>query len=94
MGTFLSDIMLQVLSFGGKMNAVISGSVRQKELPLPKQRGVPALADPQPLPKTSIIYINNGRTAKSQAQLLQRLCGMPLSTFRYRAEIYEKAKLL
>jgi len=23
-----------------------------------------------------------------------KACGMPLSTFRYRAEIYEKAKLL
>ena len=35
---------------------------------------------------SSVITVTGTAAAKE--------CGMPLSTFRYRAEIYEKAKLL
>lgn len=58
MGTFLSDIVLQVLSF-----------VAENE-------------------RTNI------RQRQAEGIAAAKLCGMPLSTFRYRAEIYEKAKLL
>ena len=51
LGTFLSDIVLQCCPLWQKMNAPISDSVRQKELPLPKQR-VFVSADLQPFPKT------------------------------------------
>ena len=64
MGTFLSDIVLQVLSFvGGERENYHTAYQRWKA----------------------------GAITGTAAA---RECGMPLSTFHYRAEIYEKAKLL
>lgn len=75
MGTFLSDIVLQVLSFVAENERTNIRQRRQKELPLPKQEGF-ASVDPQRLcQKTSIIYISNGKTAKSPAQPLQSCAG-------------------
>ena len=74
MGTFLSDIVLQVLSFVAE-NAPISDSAKQKELPQPKQE-VFALGDRQSLyRKTSTTYTNNGKMEKSPEQLLQSYAG-------------------
>ena len=41
---------------------------------------------------TSLIQL--WKAGKVTGTAAAELCGMPLSTFRYRAEIYQKAKLL
>lgn len=53
------------------MNAPISDSVRQKELPLPKQEESVLDAHRSLYRKTSITYTNNGKMARSPEQLLQ-----------------------
>ena len=58
-----------------KTSVPISDSVRQKELPPPKQEES-ASADHQHLyRRTSTTYTNNGKMAKSQEQLLQSCAG-------------------
>ena len=77
MGTFLSDIVLQVLSFAAA-----------------KARGVRFGRPPRPLPDNFHAVYQRWRAGKITGTAAAKECGMPLATFRYRAEIYEKAKLL
>jgi DNA invertase Pin-like site-specific DNA recombinase len=93
MGTFLSDIVLQVLSFVAENERT---NIRQRQaegIAAAKARGVRFGRPPKPLPENfhQLYQWRNGRITGTTAA---KLCGMPLSTFRYRAEIYEKAKLL
>ena len=75
MGTFLSDIVRKYCPLWQKMNAPIFDSVKQKELPPPKQE-VSALDARRSLyRKTSTTYTNNGKTVRSPAQLLQSCAG-------------------
>ena len=94
MGTFLSDIVLQVLSFVAE-NERINIRQRQAEgIAAAKARGVRFGRPPKPLPENfHFLYLQwkNGEITGSAAA---KACGMPLATFRYRAEVYEKAKLL
>ena len=77
MGTFLSDNVLQVLSFVAA-----------------KARGVRFGRPPGPLPENYHSAYQRWKAGAITGTAAARECGMPLSTFRYRAEIYEKAKLL
>ena len=92
MGTFLSDIVLQVLSFVAENER---STIRQRQsegIAAAKARGVRFGRPPKPLPDNfHNVYQRwkNGRITGTQAA---QECGMPLATFRYRAEIYEKAK--
>ena len=93
MGTFLSDIVLQVLSFVAE-NERTNIRQRQREgIAAAKARGVRFGRPPRPLPEN---YHSAYQRWKAGAitGTAARECGMPLSTFRYRAEIYEKSKLL
>ena len=80
MGTFLSDIVLQVLSFVAENERT---NIRQRQaegIAAAKARGV-RFGRPQHLyQKTSIMCTSNGKTAKSLALAAAKLCGMPLST--------------
>ena len=94
MGTFLSDIVLQVLSFVAE-NERINIHQRQAEgIAAAKARGVRFGRPPSPLPESFHDVYQRWRDGKITGTVAARECGMPLSTFRYRAEIYEKAKLL
>ena len=87
MGTFLSDIVLQVLSFVAEK--------RQAEgIAAAKARGVRFGRPPAPLPENFHYLYQQWKNGKITGTAAAKLCGMPLSTFRYRAEIYEKAKFL
>lgn len=94
MGTFLSDIVLQVLSFVAENERE---NIRQRQaegIAAAKARGVKFGRPPKSLPHDfSNIYQRwkNGIITGTEAA---RECGMPLSTFRYKAELYEKAMLL
>ena len=94
MGTFLSDIVLQVLSFVAENERV---NIRQRQaegIAAAKAKGVRFGRVPKPLPPNFHTVYKRWKHGEITGTAAAKECGMPLSTFRYRAEIYEKAKLL
>ena len=94
MGTFLSDIVLQVLSFVAENERT---NIRQRQaegIAVAKAKGVRFGRPPQPLPPVFHNAYQEWRSGKITGSEAARRCGMPLSTFRYRAEVYRKSILL
>lgn len=94
MGTFLSDIVLQVLSFVAENERT---NIRQRQaegIAAAKARGVRFGRPPRPLPENYHSAYQRWKAGAITGTAAAKECGMPLSTFRYRAEIYENAKLL
>ncbi len=94
MGTFLSDIVLQVLSFVAENERT---NIRQRQaegIAAAKARGVRFGRPPRPLPENYHSAYQRWRAGEITGTAAAKECRMPLSTFRYRAKIYEKAKLL
>lgn len=92
MGTFLSDIVLQVLSFVAENER---HSIRQRQaegIAATKARGVRFGRPPTPLPKafhSAYDQWNRGQITATQAA---KICNMALSSFRYRADHYKREK--
>ena len=94
LGTFLSDIVLQVLSFVA-VNERTNIRQRQAEgIAAAKVKGIRFGRPPKPLPDNFPALYQQWKEGEITGAAAARACGMPLATFRYRAEIYEKAKLL
>lgn len=94
MGTFLSDIVLQVLSFVAENERT---NIRQRQaegIAAAKAKGVRLGRPPRPLPKNYHSAYQRWKNGSITCTDAARECGMAISTFRYRAKIYEKAKLL
>ena len=94
MGTFLSDIVLQVLSFVAENERT---NIRQRQaegIAAAKARGVRFGRPPIPLPENYHSAYQRWKAGKITGTAAARECGMPLASFRYRAEIYEKVKIL
>ena len=94
MGTFLSDIVLQVLSFVAENERT---NIRQRQaegIAAAKAKGIHFGRPPKPLPDNFHSCYQRWKQGDITGTAAAKECGMPLSTFRYRAEIYEKAKLL
>ena len=88
MGTFLSDIVLQVLSFVTESE---SNNIKQRQaegIAAAKARGVkfgrPASCLPENFPEIVSMWRNGKITGLKAAEMV----GMPMSSFRYRAEHY------
>ena len=93
MGTFLSDIVLQVLSFVAE-NERINIRQRQAEgIAAAKARGVRFGRVPKPLPPNFHAVYQRWKHGEITGTAAAKECEMPLSTFRYRAKIYQNAKL-
>ncbi len=94
MGTFLSDIVLQVLSFVAENERT---NIRQRQaegIAAAKARSVRFGRPPRPLPENYHSAYQRWKEGAITGTAAAKECGMPLSTFRYHAEIYEKAKFL
>ena len=94
MGTFLSDIVLQVLSFVAENERT---NIRQRQaegIAAAKSKGVRFGRPPSPLPENFHGVYQRWKSGKITGTEAAQQCGMPLSTFRYRAKIYEKAAFL
>ena len=92
MGTFLSDIVLQVLSFVAENERA---NIRQRQaegIAAAKARGVRFGRPARPLPENFPEVYQRWKSGKITGTAAAKECRMPLSTFRYRAEIYEKAR--
>lgn len=93
MGTFLSDIVLQVLSFVAENERT---NIRQRQaegIAAAKARGVRFGRPPKPLPPGFHSIYQKWKNGKISGVDAAKSCNMPMSTFRYRAEIYEKSIL-
>lgn len=91
-GTFLSDIVLQVLSFVAENERA---NIRQRQaegIAAAKAKGTKFGRPPRPLPKNFHIAYKYWKQGKITGTKAAKVCGMPLSSFRYRAKIYEKSK--
>ena len=94
MGTFLSDIVLQVLSFVAENERA---NIRQRQaegIAAAKARGVRFGRPPRPLPENYYSAYQRWKSGSITGTAAAKECGMPLSTFRYQAELFEKAGIL
>ena len=94
LGTFISDLVLQLLSFVAENERT---SIRQRQaegIAAAQARGVRFGRPPKALPENFQNAYQRWKQGEISGTAAARECGMPLSTFRYRAAIYEKSKLL
>lgn len=90
MGTFLSDIVLQVLSFVAE-NERTNIKQRQAEgIAAAKARGVRFGRPPAPLPENFHAVYSKWKNKEITGLSAAKACGMPMSTFRYHAKRFEK----
>ena len=92
MGTFLSDIVLQVLSFVAENERA---SIRQRQaegIAAAKARGVRLGRPPRPLPQNYPSAYQRWKAGTITGTAAAKECGMPLSTFRDRALVYERSR--
>ena len=90
MGTFLSDVVLQVLSFVAENERV---NIRQRQaegIAAAKARGVRFGRPPRPLPENFPGAYRRWKAKKITGVAAAKECGMPLSTFRYRADLFKE----
>ena len=90
MGTFLSDIVLQVLSFVAESER---SNIRQRQaegIAAAKAKGVRFGRPAKPLPENYLSVYRRWKAGAITGTAAAAECGMPLSTFRYQAKIYEK----
>lgn len=91
-GTFLSDTVLQVLSFVAE-NERISIRQRQAEgIAAAKARGVKFGRPAAPLPDVFYEIYRRWESGKLTNAEAARECGMSTSSFRYRAKIYDRER--
>ena len=92
-GTFLSDIVLQVLSFVAENERT---NIRQRQaegIAAAKAKGIQFGRPPKPLPENFHKNYQRWKAREITGTAAAKACGMPLSTFRDRAEIYGKSPL-
>lgn len=92
LGTFLADIVLQVLSFVAENER---NNIRQRQaegIAAAKERGVRFGRPPQPLPENFVSVCEAWHAGTITGVEAARQCDMPLSSFRYRAKEYEEKR--
>ena len=90
MGAFIADLVLQILSFVAENERV---NIRQRQaegIAAAMARGVQFGRPPSPLPHSFHAAYWQWKSGEITGTYAANLCGMPLSTFRYKAEKYEK----
>ena len=90
MGTFLSDIVLQVLSFVAENERTAIRQRQAEGIAAAKAKGIRFGRPPMPLPDSFYESYQLWKSGEITCTEAAKMCEMPLSTFRYRAEIYQK----
>ncbi len=85
LGTFLSDIVLQVLSFVAENERENIRSRQAEGIAAAKKRGVRFGRPRKPLPPRFPELSKAWKSGTITGTAAAKACGMPLSTFRYRA---------
>lgn len=90
MGTFLSDIVLQVLSFVAENER---SNIRQRQaegIAAAMARGVRFGRPPQPLPTNFPEVYQRWKKGEITGTAAADECNMPMASFRYRAQMFEE----
>lgn len=90
LGNFISDVVLQVLSFVAENERT---NIRQRQaegIAAAKARGVQFGRPPKPLPNNWCTIYQKWKNREITGTAAAKECNMPLATFRYRVELYEK----
>lgn len=90
MGTFLSDIVLQILSFVAENERVNIHQRQAEGIAAAKSKGLHLGRPPLPLPESFEAHYQRWKRGEITGAAAARACGMPLTTFRDRAAAYEK----
>lgn len=94
LGTFISDVVLQILSFVAE-NERSNIPQRQAEgIVAAKARGIRFGRPPKPLPDNFDDVYRRWKQGEITGTAAAQECGMPLATFRYRAESYQNTDFL
>ncbi|MCX4372646.1 recombinase family protein [uncultured Oscillibacter sp.] len=92
MGTFIADLVLQILSFVAESERTNIRRRQAEGIEAARARGVRFGRPPRPLPENYQNVYQRWRIGAITGVAAARECGMPLSTFRYRARAYENTK--
>lgn len=93
LGTFIADIVLQILSFVAQ-NERENISKRQEEgIAAAKAKGVRFGRPPRVLPENFHENYQRWKSGEITCTAAAKACGLPVSTFRDKAAVYEKARL-
>jgi DNA invertase Pin-like site-specific DNA recombinase len=91
-GTLLSDVVLQVMSFSAE-NERINIRQRQAEgIAAAKARGIRFGRPTKPLPDNFASVYRQWKDGEITGLAAAKACDMPMSTFRYKAEIFERTQ--
>ena len=93
MGTFLSDIVLQILSFVAENERITIRQRQAEGIAAAKAKGVQFGRPPYPLPENFYQVYQQWKAGEITGLAAAKQCHMPMSSFRYRAKIYEKTKV-
>ena len=93
LGTFIADLVLQILSFVAQNEREYIRKRQAEGIAAAKAKGIRFGRVPKPLPENFHAVYQRWKSGEITGTAAAKECGMPLSSFRYRAEIYEKAKL-
>ena len=91
MGTFLADIVLQVHSFVAENERT---NIRQRQaegIAAARVKGIRFGRPPRPLPENYHDAYRRWKAGKITGTAAAQECGLPLSTFRDKARVYENA---
>lgn len=94
LGTFISDLVLQLLSFVAENERTLIKQRQAEGIAAAKAKGVRFGRPPKTLPDNFYDTYQKWKQGEITGTAAAKECGLPLSTFRYRVEIYEKNKFI
>lgn len=93
LGTFISDLILALLSYVAESEYKTIHQRQAEGIAAAKAKGIKFGRPPKPLPKNFHDVYQKWKTNKISTAEASRQVEMPVSTFRYRAEIYKNNSL-
>ena len=93
MGTFIADLVLQILSFVAQHEREYIRKRQAEGIAAAKAKGVRLGRIPRPLPDNFPEAYRRWKDREITGTAAAEECGMPLSTFRYKANVYENAQI-
>lgn len=91
LGTFISDLILTLLSYCAASELALIHSRQREGIEAAKARGVKMGRPPKPLPNNFYEVYQDWAMGKISAIAVAKKCGMPESTFRYKAIAYRQS---
>ena len=93
LGTFISDLVLALLSYVAENERITIRQRQAEGIAAAKARGVHFGRTPKPLPENFYEVYQQWKMKKISLSEAAKACGMPTSSFFYRAGIYEKSTM-